>query len=109
VLVGGPANVEHLGLTAVRLPPLIASSRLAAFNQIRHREFLDFLKQVAKTYPRHQLHVVVDNYATHKHPTVGPGCQAPTGSVALHPDLGVMAQPGRGVLRDHHAPGAPSE
>jgi DNA-binding CsgD family transcriptional regulator/transposase len=36
----------------------------------RHREFLDFLKRVAKTYPRRQLHVVVDNYATHKHPTV---------------------------------------
>jgi DDE superfamily endonuclease len=53
------------------VPPLSASSRLAAFNQIRHREFLDFLKQVAKTYPRRQLHVV-DNDATHKHPTVGP-------------------------------------
>jgi transposase len=37
----------------------------------RHREFLAFLKQVAKAYPRRQLHVVVDNYATHKHPTVG--------------------------------------
>jgi transcriptional regulator with XRE-family HTH domain/transposase len=37
----------------------------------RHREFLDFVKQVAKAYPRRQLHVVVDNYATHKHPTVG--------------------------------------
>jgi transposase len=36
----------------------------------RHREFLAFLKQVAKAYPRRQLHVVVDNYATHKHPTV---------------------------------------
>jgi transposase len=33
-------------------------------------EFLDFLKLVAKTYPRVKLHVVADNYATHKHPTV---------------------------------------
>jgi len=33
-------------------------------------EFLAFLKQVAKTYPRVQLHVVCDNYATHKHPNV---------------------------------------
>jgi transposase len=38
----------------------------------RHRsdEFLRFLKQVAKAYPRVQLHLVVDNYATHKHPRV---------------------------------------
>src|SRR3954464_1852388 len=30
-------------------------------------EFLDFLKLVAKTYPRRRLHVVLDNYHTHKH------------------------------------------
>ena len=30
----------------------------------RHQEFLRFLKQVAKTYPRKKLHIVVDNYAT---------------------------------------------
>ena len=30
-------------------------------------EFLDFLKLVAKTYPRQELHVVLDNYHTHKH------------------------------------------
>ena len=36
----------------------------------RHQEFLRFLKQVAKAYPRVKLHLVVDNYATHKHPAV---------------------------------------
>jgi transposase len=36
----------------------------------RHQEFLRFLKQVAKAYPRKKLHIVVDNYATHKHPKV---------------------------------------
>src|SRR3954454_2112295 len=30
-------------------------------------EFLDFLKQVARAYPRRDLHVVLDNYHTHKH------------------------------------------
>jgi hypothetical protein len=30
-------------------------------------EFLDFLKRVASAYPRRQLHVVLDNYHTHKH------------------------------------------
>jgi transposase len=36
----------------------------------RHPEFLAFLKQVARAYPRRQLHVICDNYATHKHPVV---------------------------------------
>lgn len=36
----------------------------------RHQEFLRFLKQIAKAYPRRELHLVVDNYATHKHPAV---------------------------------------
>jgi transposase len=35
-----------------------------------HQEFGAFLKQVAAAYPRRELHVVVDNYATHKHPAV---------------------------------------
>jgi transposase len=30
-------------------------------------EFLDFLKRVAKAYPRRRLHIVLDNYHTHKH------------------------------------------
>ena len=33
-------------------------------------EFGDFLKKVAKAYPRRRLHVVVDNYHTHKHPEI---------------------------------------
>jgi transposase len=36
----------------------------------RHQEFLRFLKQVAKAYPRVPLHIVCDNYATHKHDKV---------------------------------------
>jgi transposase len=36
----------------------------------RHGEFLDFLKLVARAYPRRQLHVVLNNYATHKHQRV---------------------------------------
>src|SRR3954452_4860130 len=35
-----------------------------------HAEFLAFLKQVARAYPRVQLHIVCDNYGTHKHPAV---------------------------------------
>jgi transposase len=36
----------------------------------RHQEFLAFLKPVARAWPRRPLHVVCDNYATHKHPVV---------------------------------------
>ena len=37
----------------------------------RHQEFLAFLKKVDKqTDPKLDLHVIVDNYATHKHETV---------------------------------------
>jgi hypothetical protein len=36
----------------------------------RHQEFLAFLKQVAKIYPDQVLHLVMDNYAAHKHPAV---------------------------------------
>jgi transposase len=36
----------------------------------RHQEFLAFLKQVARAYPERDLHLVMDNYAAHKHPAV---------------------------------------
>lgn len=37
----------------------------------RHQEWLKFLKQIdAETHPELDLHLIVDNYATHKHPRV---------------------------------------
>jgi len=42
----------------------------ACYDRHRHDEFLRFLRQVAKAYPRVKLHVVADNYATHKHPAI---------------------------------------
>ena len=42
----------------------------ACYPRHRHEEFLRFLRQVAKAYPRTPLHIVADNYATHKHPDV---------------------------------------
>jgi transposase len=36
----------------------------------RHQEFLAFLRQVARAYPAGELHLVMDNYAAHKHPNV---------------------------------------
>ena len=42
----------------------------ACYPRHRNEEFLAFLKQVAKAYPRKKLHIVCDNYGTHKHPNV---------------------------------------
>ena len=46
-------------------------------------EFLDFLKKVARAYPRRQLHVVCDNYHTHKHADIT-GWLAKNPRIALH-------------------------
>ena len=39
----------------------------ACYPRHRHQEFLKFLKKIAAAYPGVALHVVLDNYATHKH------------------------------------------
>ena len=39
----------------------------ACYDRHGKAEFGDFLKKVARAYPRRRLHVVVDNYHTHKH------------------------------------------
>jgi transposase len=42
----------------------------ACYERHGKAEFLAFMKQVARAYPRRRLHVVLDNYHTHKHPEV---------------------------------------
>ena len=38
----------------------------------RHQEFLKFLRRLDREFPRRiDLHLIVDNYGTHKHPKVG--------------------------------------
>jgi transposase len=50
----------------------IATGQVTAACKARHRhqEFLAFLRQVARAYPTGELHLVMDNYAAHKHPAV---------------------------------------
>jgi hypothetical protein len=63
-----------------------------------------------RPYPRAPLHLACDNYATHKHPAVKAWlARHPwvTGSPCIHPDVGILAQPGRDLLRDHHPTGHP--
>ncbi len=63
--------VRH-GTTTLFAALDVATGRItdACHPRHRHQEFLAFLKQVARAYPRVKLHVVCDNYGTHKHPTV---------------------------------------
>ena len=73
---GLPAKATHdyvrHGTTTLFAALEVATGKVtdACYPRHRHDEFLKFLKQVAKAYPRKQLHIVVDNYATHKHPKV---------------------------------------
>src|ERR687883_1219308 len=63
--------VRH-GTTTLFAALEVATGRMteACTDRHRHQEFLAFLKQVAAAYPRRDLHVVVDNLSTHKHPAV---------------------------------------
>jgi transposase len=67
------------------------------FPRHRHAEFLAFLKLVAKAYPRRQLHLVLDNYGTHTHPTV-------KAWLAKHPRVHLHFTPAR-KLRQCSRPG----
>ena len=50
----------------------IATGQVTGAVKPRHRnqEFLAFLKQIARVYPEQELHLVMDNYAAHKHANV---------------------------------------
>ena len=80
----------------------------ACYPQHRHEEFLMFLKQVAKTYPRVPLHIVCDNYHLYA-PERNGRRQYPLDHAALHADVRVVAEHGRGFLRHHHPAGHPPE
>jgi transposase len=63
--------IRH-GTTTLFAALEIATGTVTAALKPRHRhtEFLAFLRQVARAYPGVDLHLVMDNYAAHKHPTV---------------------------------------
>jgi hypothetical protein len=64
-------HVRH-GTTTLFAALELATGKVtdACYPLHRSDEFLRFLKHVAKAYPRVKLHLVVDNYATHTHPSV---------------------------------------
>jgi transposase len=62
-------DYQRNGTTTLFAALEIATGKVTDRCYDRHgkAEFLDFLKTVARAYPRRQLHVVCDNYHTHKH------------------------------------------
>lgn len=64
---GTPDYVRH-GTTTLFAALNIATGKVTSACKPRHRakEFLAFCKQVARAYPTGDLHVVLDNYSTHK-------------------------------------------
>ena len=75
------------------------------YRKHRHQEVLMFLREVEKTVPKEQeIHIVLDNYATHKHEKVLAMDRTQEARLPpLHPDQRVLGQSGRAVLWDSHA------
>ena len=72
----------------------------------RHRleEFLMFLTTIDREVPRHlQVHLILDNYSTHKHADVqGWLKRHPSVPAALHPNVIVLPEPGRALVPRPH-------
>jgi len=71
---GLPARRTHdyirHGTTSLFAALEVATGRVAhrCFRQHTHEEFLAFLKLLAHRYRRKEIHLICDNYGTHKHP-----------------------------------------
>jgi transposase len=65
-------DYKRHGTTSLFAALEVATGRVTDQCHSRHtnREFLAFLKHVAKKYPGENLHIVVGNYRTHKHENV---------------------------------------
>jgi transposase len=66
-------DYKRNGTTTLFAALEVATGKISAdacYPRHRHQEFLKFLKKVAAAHPGVSLHVVLDNYGTHKHAEV---------------------------------------
>ena len=72
-------------------------------------EFLRFLRRIDREVPKGlAIHLILDNYGTHKHPNVGRlAGQAPPLPPALHADVEFLAQPRGALVPQPHRQGDP--
>ena len=74
------------------LPSTVATGEVVheCLPRHRHQEFLRFLRKIERSVASElDIHVILDNYATHKHPAVRAWLDKPLGSTStsfpLHP------------------------
>lgn len=73
---GIPARMTHdyrrNGTTSLFAALEVASGRVEGrcFERHTHEEFIAFLKLLDRRFPKADLHLICDNYGTHKHPAV---------------------------------------
>ena len=83
--------------------PNVASGEVIAqyYRRHRHQEFLRFLKLIDAAVPRDlDIHLVLDNYATHKTPAMKRWLvRHPRYHLHFTPTSPVVAEPGRAVVR----------
>ena len=93
--------VRH-GITTLFAALNVATGEVYGSIHRRHRatEFKKFLTKLDNDIPAElDVHLICDNYATHKSPTVANWlARPPPVSPALHPDLFLVAQPGRTMV-----------
>ena len=73
---GLPARMTHdyvrHGTTSLFAALEVATGKVSGrcFPHHTHREFLGFLKMLSRKYRGREVHLICDNYGTHKHPVV---------------------------------------
>jgi transposase len=73
---GLPARMTHdykrNGTTSLFAALEVASGKVhgRCFPRHTHAEFVEFLNSVHRKYKRREIHLICDNYGTHKHPVV---------------------------------------
>jgi transposase len=73
---GLPARMTHdytrHGTTSLFAALEVTSGKVhgRCYRRHRHLEFIAFLESLARRYPKLELHLICDNYGTHKHPAV---------------------------------------
>ena len=75
----------------------------------RHQEWIRFLNVIKRNAPTDQaIHIICDNYATHKHPKVIAWLtRNPRFHVHFTPTSASWLNMGRDLLRHHYPPGHP--
>lgn len=80
-------DYKRNGTTSLYAAREIATGEVtgACYPQHRHQEFLAFLNQIVRAYPRRPLHVVLDNSSTHSTPGSSAGLSATNACTCTSP------------------------